>query len=66
MKQREIIVVPPANDNPKDDRQAEMFGSGPIFIGVDLATGRDVHAIGYCDPKDGFLVIHEVLNGVFD
>ena len=53
------IALPPANDNPPDRRQVEMFDKAPVYIGVDLATGKDFTVVA--SMGDGISIIHEII-----
>lgn len=66
MRHSDFTGLVPANDNPGDDRQLDLFRTPPVFIGVDLGAemsidlsvnwiGDTIVAVGFVD-LNGLLV----------
>lgn len=53
------LALTPANDNPPDSRQVEMFDHVPVYIGVDIATGKDFTVVA--SMGNGISIVHEII-----
>lgn len=60
MRHSEVTDTRPANDNPRDDRQFEMFGE-PQFMGVDWGRATSIGVV--TDIRDGKLRGLRVIEG---